>query len=106
MNEWILVGLPNVGKSTVFNKLSQKQTHVGNWSGVTVGVTQAEITSNNQESIMSLPLWNSIPLAVIYAPIVEESLFRGCIRRFIKDDKIFIIVSAELCHILTKKKSR
>ncbi len=50
--------------------------------------------SVNQESVESLPIWFSFPLAVIYAPIVEESLFRGCIRRFIKNDKVFIVVSA------------
>lgn len=59
-----------------------------------------EITSVNQESIMSLPLWYSMPLAIIYAPIVEESLFRGCIRRFIENDKIFIIVSALIFGLL------
>lgn len=53
-----------------------------------------ELTSVNQSSIESLPLWYSLPLAIIYAPIVEETLFRGCIRRFIKKDTIFIIVSA------------
>ena len=37
---------------------------------------------------------DKIPLAVIYAPIVEESLFRGCLRRFFKNDKVFIIISA------------
>ena len=51
-------------------------------------------TSANQTSIEELPLWYSIPLAIIYAPIVEETLFRGCIRRFIKKDKLFIVVSA------------
>ncbi len=53
-----------------------------------------EITSANQANIMKLPLWYLIPLAVIYAPIVEETLFRGCLRRFIKNDKVFIIISA------------
>ena len=53
-----------------------------------------EFTSVNQENVMSLPIFVSFPLAVIYAPIVEETLFRGCIRRFIKNDKIFIVVSA------------
>ncbi len=50
--------------------------------------------SVNQENVEALPIWLSLPLAVIYAPIVEESLFRGCIRRFIKSDKAFIAVSA------------
>lgn len=51
-------------------------------------------TSINQNNVEALPIWFSLPLAVIYAPIVEETLFRGCIRRFIKNDKMFIIVSA------------
>ena len=50
--------------------------------------------SVNQTTVEALPLLVSLPLAIIYAPIVEESLFRGCIRRFIKNDKVFMIVSA------------
>ena len=51
-------------------------------------------TSANQSAIEELPLWYSAPLAILYAPLVEETLFRGCIRRFIKNDKFFIVVSA------------
>lgn len=51
-------------------------------------------TSVNQTNIEAMPIWLSLPLAVIYAPIVEESLFRGCLRRFFKNDKVFIIISA------------
>ena len=50
-------------------------------------------TANNQNLVEEIPLVLSLPLAIIYAPIVEESLFRGCIRRFIRNDKVFIIVS-------------
>lgn len=50
--------------------------------------------SVNQENVEALPIWVSLPLAVLYAPLVEETLFRGCLRRLIKDDKLFIIVSA------------
>ena len=59
-----------------------------------------EITSANQEGIMALPVWLSLPLAVIYAPIVEETLFRGCLRRFIKNDKVFIAISAMVFGLL------
>ena len=50
-------------------------------------------TANNQNLVEQLPILLSLPLAIIYAPIVEESLFRGCIRRFISNDKIFILIS-------------
>ena len=60
---------------------------------ITIFLTKSD-TSVNQSNVEALPIWFSLPLAVIYAPIVEETLFRGCIRRFIKNDKLFIIISA------------
>ena len=60
---------------------------------ITIFLTKAD-TSVNQSNVEALPIWFSLPLAIIYAPIVEETLFRGCIRRLIKSDKLFIIVSA------------
>ena len=33
-----LIGNPNVGKSTLFNELTNLHQHTGNWSGKTVGV--------------------------------------------------------------------
>lgn len=56
--------------------------------------------SENQKSIEQLPLYVSIPLAVIWAPIVEELIFRGAIRRFIKNNIAFIIVSGLLFGLL------
>ena len=48
----------------------------------------------NQEALQALPLWYLIPVALVYAPIVEETIFRGCFRRiFGKSNKLFIIVS-------------
>ena len=60
----------------------------------------SELTSANQNSIESLPLWYSMPLAIIYAPIVEETLFRGSMRRLIKNDILFIIASAMVFGLL------
>lgn len=48
----------------------------------------------NQAALETLPFWYLIPSALIFAPIVEEAIFRGSIRRFIKNDVVFIIVSA------------
>ena len=36
--ELILAGNPNSGKTTLFNAITKKHEHVGNLSGVTVGV--------------------------------------------------------------------
>ena len=51
-------------------------------------------TSVNQEAVESLPKIVMIILAVLWAPIVEETVFRGVIRRFINTKVIFIILSA------------
>lgn len=59
---------------------------------ITVIISKMD-TSVNQSNVEALPIWYSLPLAVLYAPLVEETLFRGCIRRFIKNDKLFIVVS-------------
>ena len=51
-------------------------------------------TSANQSALEDLPLWYLIPAALVYAPIVEETLFRGCLRRFLgKSNILFIIIS-------------
>ena len=62
-------------------------------NAICLRITNQE-TSVNQSAINSMPLWFSAPLAIIWAPIVEESVFRGTIRRFIKNDVVFILVSA------------
>lgn len=51
-------------------------------------------TSVNQATIETLPKWYIIPIAIIWAPIVEELIFRGILRRFVKNNFLFIILSA------------
>jgi ferrous iron transport protein B len=36
MKRIALLGMPNTGKSTLFNRLSGSSTRVGNWPGITV----------------------------------------------------------------------
>ena len=49
--------------------------------------------SVNQQVAESLPILYIIPTSLIYAPFVEELVFRGAFRRIIKNDKWFIILS-------------
>lgn len=53
-----------------------------------------EAVSQNQATLEALPLYYTMPLAIIWAPLVEEILFRGCFRRFFKNNILFIIISA------------
>ena len=65
-----------------------------------VSITISKTTANNQNLVEQLPILLSLPLAIIYAPIVEEVLFRGCIRRFIPNDKVFIVISGIIFGLL------
>ena len=56
--------------------------------------------SVNQSTLESMPLWYTIPLAIFWAPIVEETIFRGVLRRFIKNNKLFIVISAVIFGLL------
>ena len=47
-----------------------------------------------------MPRWFIVPAAIIWAPIVEELIFRGSLRRFIKNNKIFIVISAVVFGLL------
>ena len=47
----MLIGNPNVGKTTLFNSLTGANAHVGNWSGVTVDKLVGSIKKTNDELI-------------------------------------------------------
>lgn len=51
-------------------------------------------TSVNQEAVEKLPKFLLLLLSVFWAPVVEEVVFRGTIRRFIKNKWLFIILSS------------
>lgn len=58
--------------------------------------TTEQITSVNQQMLEMIPIGILAPIAIIWAPMVEESIYRGVIRKFIKNDKVYIIISSVL----------
>lgn len=63
-------------------------------------LVSGQANSVNQLTLESMPLWYTIPLAILWAPIVEEVIFRGVLRRFIKNNKLFIVISAIIFGLL------
>lgn len=49
---------------------------------------------NNQEALLSLPLYLTAFLAIVIGPLTEELMFRGFIKKFIKNDVLFVIISS------------
>ena len=45
---YALAGNPNVGKSTVFNALTNMNQHTGNWSGKTVATAQGRCVRHGE----------------------------------------------------------
>lgn len=71
------------------------------------GIEKANNQLNLQESFKTMPIFISI-LSMIYAPIAEELMFRGTIRKFIKNDKLFILISGilfGLIHVIDDSKT-
>ncbi|OCQ91322.1 ferrous iron transporter B [Nostoc sp. MBR 210] len=51
-----VLGMPNVGKSTLFNRITGAGAFVGNWPGVTVDLLKAEVELNGQKvELVDLP---------------------------------------------------
>lgn len=69
-------------------------------TGIIRIVLGGDMTTANQTNLNDSPLWYVGPLAIIWAPLVEEGIFRGVLRRFVKYDKLFIILSALIFGLL------
>jgi ferrous iron transport protein B len=51
-----LIGMPNTGKSTLFNRLTGSQAHVGNWPGITVDLATARVlVGGHMVELVDLP---------------------------------------------------
>ena len=51
-----VLGMPNTGKSTLFNKLTGSHAHIGNWPGLTVDLMQASLElAGRSAQLVDLP---------------------------------------------------
>ena len=56
MSTIAVLGMPNTGKSTLFNRLTGHHAHIGNWPGLTVDLMQADLQlSGRNVQLVDLP---------------------------------------------------
>ena len=56
MSTIAVIGMPNTGKSTLFNRLTGHHAHIGNWPGLTVELMQAGLELSGQTlQLVDLP---------------------------------------------------
>lgn len=85
----LLAGNPNVGKSTVFNRLTGENVHTGNWIGKTVDTARGEFSYLDKSfEIFDLPGTYSLN-----AHSKEEEVARDAIL-FLEYDLIVVVVDA------------
>jgi ferrous iron transport protein B len=80
-----LVGNPNCGKTTLFNRLTNSKEHVGNYSGVTVGATKATLERDGYHFDMT-----DLPGTYSLTSYTPEELFT---RNFILQEMPDIVVN-------------
>lgn len=88
-----LVGNPNLGKTTLFNKLCGLKQHTGNYPGVTVDKKKGEFTRSNKKYVVTdLPGINSLYPTSKDEELVVKYLMNQQSNDF--PDKIVLMVSA------------
>ena len=80
-----LVGNPNCGKTTLFNRLTSSKEHVGNYSGVTVGATKSTLERDGYHFEMT-----DLPGTYSLTSYTPEELYT---RNFILQDMPDIVVN-------------
>ncbi len=84
-----LIGNPNSGKTTLFNRLTGAHQRVGNWPGVTVEKKQGKLKYNNQQfTIVDLPGTYNIA-----GDFGEESIDESIAQQFIYDGQSDILIN-------------
>jgi ferrous iron transport protein B len=87
-----LVGNPNCGKTTLFNRLTNSKEHVGNYSGVTVGAKKSTLSKNGYHfDLTDLPGTYSL---TSYTP--EELYTRNFILQEMPDIVVNVVDASNL----------
>ncbi|MGN1132381.1 MAG: FeoB small GTPase domain-containing protein, partial [Ruminococcus sp.] len=92
----ILIGNPNVGKSSIFNKITGENQHTGNWTGKTVDSVESSLADDKSVTVVDLP-----GIYTLAAASAEEIYSKNYLKNH-KDSFVIIVVDANcICKSLT-----
>ncbi len=84
MSTIAVVGMPNTGKSTLFNRLTGQHAQIGNWPGLTVDLLQAELPLDGQPVTL-------VDLPGIY-DLRGHSEDEAVVRRFLESNPVDLVL--------------
>ncbi len=96
MKRIAIVGMPNTGKSTFFNRLTGSSSRVGNWPGVTVELLSARtILGSDAVEVVDLP-----GIYDLHGFSDDEQVVRSFLENNAVDQVVMILNAAQLDHQL------
>ena len=96
MKRIAIVGMPNTGKSTFFNRLTGSSSRVGNWPGVTVELLSARtIIGSDAVEVVDLP-----GIYDLHGFSDDEQVVRSFLENNVVDQVVMILNAAQLDHQL------
>ena len=96
MKRIAIVGMPNTGKSTFFNRLTGSSSRVGNWPGVTVELLSANIVLGaDAVEVVDLP-----GIYDLHGFSDDEQVVRSFLENNVVDQVVMILNASQLDHQL------
>lgn len=84
-----LTGNPNSGKTTLFNAITGKIEHVGNWAGVTIDKKEGDVKKNLNDTNKNITVVD-LPGAYSMSPFTSEESITS---EFVKNEKPDVIIN-------------